>query len=106
MWFLYIFGGLFLLFILAQTGILSEFFAFLIMVGVCALLAHWIFDASGAGVIVGGVLYLIFCIARIVSDDYSISFYENGAEEKVTERSKGIAGIVMLVILTIILLCN
>lgn len=106
-WILYIFGGLFLLGILIGTGILAQFFTFLIILAVCGFGGYLIGGDTGCnvGVIVGAVLYLIMCISKIVKPDLKITVFEDGSviDQKIEDRAQGVAGLVMLAILALLL---
>lgn len=109
-WILYIVGGIFLLGVLAETGILSEFFTMFIMVmlgsGIGAFICWMIADKASPGDSIGLYisfgLYLIFCILRIIAPNESTLVYEDGTTKRLSDRGEGIAGIVMLVIFFII----
>lgn len=113
-WILYILGGIFLLGLLAETGIMTEFFTMIMFIlmsmGLGALICWLIVDVGSPGYQIGGWIgfgvYLLYCISRIVAPDESIIFYEDGSSKKLSTQGGGIAGIVMLVLLFLIWLCN
>lgn len=99
-WIFYLIGGFVAIVILIETGILAQFFTLLVLLLISGFVGFLIGGGSGAGigVIVGVVLYLIICIAKIVNPDIKAFVVNN-----VDERSEGIAGLVMLAIVTILL---
>lgn len=107
-WIFYIIGGLFLLGILIGTGILAQFFTFLIILAICAFGGYLIGGDTGCniGVIVGAVLYLAMCIAKIVNPELKITMFEDGSyiDHKLEDRAEGIAGLVMIAIVIILLI--
>lgn len=109
-WILYIIGGLILLGFLTEIGLIPEFLG---MIGItlaaafiCGIIA-WFFDwgfTSGflVGICIGLGLYALYCIGRIFDDSYTIEFYEDGTQKKVSERWNGIIGLIMLIVLVLI----
>ena len=106
-WILYIIGGLILLGILIGTGILAQFFTFIIILAVCGFGGYLIGGDTGCnvGIIVGAVLYLAMCIAKTVNPELKITMFEDGSyiDHKLEDRAEGIAGLVMLAIVLVLL---
>lgn len=106
-WLFYIIGGIVAFAILVETGILAQFFTFLIILAVCGFGGYLIGGDTGCniGIIVGAVLYLIMCISKIVNPDLKITMFEDGTmiDHKLEDRAEGIAGLVMLAIVIILL---
>lgn len=109
-WILYIIGGLILLGFLTEIGLIPEFLGMIgITLGaafICGIIA-WFFDwgfTSGflVGIYIGLGLYALYCIGRIFDDSYTIEFYEDGTQKKVSERWNGIIGLIMLIVLVLI----
>ena len=108
MWFLYIIIGIILLVIAVKSGFISEFIllivAMLICGGIGALLSWLIADSSigfKIGIITGTVLYGGYCVLRIVNpDEYTqIDCFSDGStsERHVSERGRGIVGLIVLI---------
>ncbi|MBR5512239.1 MAG: hypothetical protein IKU50_08555 [Bacteroidaceae bacterium] len=115
---LYIIGGIVLLAILMETGILSEFITMIVSVlmgmGLGALIGWLAADNSSAGSEIGAWiafgLYLLSCIVRIIWPDESewIELDAGGnvlSKNKLSTRGGGIAGIVMLIIVVCLRAC-
>lgn len=106
-WIFYIIGGLFLLGILIESGILAQFFTMLIILAVLGFGGYLLGGETGCqiGLIAGVVLYVAMCIAKIVNPDLKITMFEDGSiiDHKIEDRAEGIAGLVMLAIVVILL---
>lgn len=102
-WILYIIGGFVIFAILYATGILTQFFVFLIISLICAGLGYLIAGDTGTwvGALMGVAYYVIVCIMKIVSPGKKLTIFEDGSyiDHKLEEEMEGIAGLVMLVIL-------
>ena len=105
MWIIYILGGLFILMILWKTGFLPELLVLLsvcLFIGFVGALISWLSVKDGdigfkIGVIVGTIIYAIYCILRIADPSIEVSFFEDGTTETVSERSRGIIGLIVLI---------
>lgn len=113
-WILYIIGGIFLIGILSAIGFFTELFTMIFMAliagvisgGVSALF-RWEFSGGfGIGVIIGLVLYGIYCIMRLCSEDYTITVFTDGREEKEYESFKGIVGLIVMIVCGILWTIN
>lgn len=113
-WILYIIGGFFLISILSAIGFFTELFTMIFMaliVGVifggASSLFSWGFSGGfGVGIIIGLVLYGVYCIMRMCSDDYTITVFTDGSQEKEYENLKGIIGIIVMIVCGILWAVN
>jgi len=104
-WILYIIGGIILIGFLWGIGLIPEFLTLIglnLFAGLIIGLVAWIFDwgfESGfvVGIYVGVVLYAIYCISRIINPEITIEVYSDGSQKVLSERWKGIIGLVVLV---------
>lgn len=103
---LYIIGGIFVFMVLLKIGFYAELFA---MAGVCLMiggigaLIGWLAADAGfsgfvIGVIVGVSIYALYCIGRIINPTIDISIFEDGSTETVSERGRGIVGLIVLIL--------
>lgn len=111
-WILYILGGIFVLGILVESGIISEFFIMLLTILICcgigAFICYLIVDTANPGATIGlwagAVIYFLFCLLRIVSPNETTTYTgdaETGdifSKHTTSSRGGGIEGIVMLII--------
>lgn len=109
-WLLYIIGGIFVFSLLWHIGIIPEFIAIIgvsLVMGCLGGLFSWlIVDKSWnggfeVGVIVGLVLYGIYCISRIIDPTITIEYFNDNSREITSERGKGIVGLLALIGLVI-----
>ena len=113
-WILYIIGGLFLVGILSAIGFFTELLTMIFMAliaavissGVSSLFGWGISGGFGVGVIIGLVLYGVYCVMRMCSDDYTITIFSDGSQEKEYESFKGIIGIIVMIICGILWAVN
>lgn len=104
-WILYLIGGFILLSLLWHIGIIPEFIGMIgmsLMFGCLGGFVSWLLDFGwdagfGIGIIVGLVLYGIYCITRIINPEIRIEFYTDGTSEYHSERGKGIIGLLVLI---------
>lgn len=104
-WILYIIGGFIIFSILLHSGIIPEFIGMIVISlvfgcigGFISWLLNFGWDAGfGVGIIVGLVIYGVYCILRIINPEIRIDFYEDGTKEYHSERGKGIVGLLVLV---------
>lgn len=78
--------------------IFSALFASVIFGGVSALLGWGFSGGFGAGVIIGLVLYGVYCMMRMCSDDYTLTGFSDGSQEKEYESFKGIVSLIVMII--------
>lgn len=104
-WILYIVLGVFVIVILSAIGFFTEFlkmifialFAGVISGGVSALLEWGFPEGFGVGVIIGLVLFGVYCLIRMCSDDNTKTITD-GREEEESERFNGIIGIIVMIV--------
>ena len=102
-WILYIVLGVFVIVILSAIGFFTEFlkmifialFVGVISCGVSALLEWDFHKGFGVGVIIGLVLFGVYCLIRMCSDDNTKTITD-GREEEESEKFKGIIGIIVM----------
>lgn len=110
LWVIVVFAGLFLLAalygLLLATGILSEFFIFVLFCGAGAVLGA-VCELPQVGFIIGALIYLIRCFYHIAfpKETTLIEGWDDGSttKRKLSTAEKGWAGIAMLVLLPIII---
>jgi hypothetical protein len=88
------------------TMIFIALFAGVISGGVSALFGWGFSGGFGVGVIIGLVLYGVYCVMRMCSDDYTITVFTDGREEKEYESFKGIIGIIVMIVCGILWAVN
>lgn len=113
-WIFYIVGGIVVFVILSGLGVFTEIFTLIgsmlvfgLISGIVSAIFSWGFgNGFGVGIIIGIVAYIILCISRICSDNYTITFFENGSHEKEYESWKGWVGLITAIVLGIIYVVN
>lgn len=114
-WILYIIGGIFLIGFLSAIGFIDELlmmiglalFAGVISGGVSALFGWGSFSGGfGVGIIIGLVIYGLYCIMRICSDDFTVTLFSDGSKETEYESTKGIIGIIVMIVCGILWAVN
>ena len=113
-WILYIVGGLFLIGLRSAIGFSTELFTMIfialfagVISGSISALFGWGFSGGfGVGVIIGLILYGVYCIMRMCSDDYTITVFTDGRQEKEYESLKGIIGIIVMIVCGILWAVN
>lgn len=113
-WILYIVGGLLLIGFLSAIGFFTELFTMIFLAlfvgvisgGVSALFGWGFSGGFGVGVIIGLVLYGVLCIMRLFSDNYTLTVFTDGSQEKEYESVKGIIGIIVMIVCGILWAVN
>lgn len=113
-WILYIVGGIIVFAILNAIGVIAEIFTLIasmlcfgLISGIVSAIFSWGFgNGFGVGIIIGIVAYVILCISRICSHNYTITFFDDGTTEKEYESWKGWVGLITAIVLGIIYAVN
>ncbi len=105
MWVLYIIGGIMLLAILNEIGLIPEFIGMVALAlvsgmisGLVALIFGGRFDSwFNIGILIGLAIFALYCVLRIVNPDTIIEMYSDGTHKVLSERWNGIIGLVVLI---------
>ena len=81
-------------------------FASDIFSGVSALFGWGFSGGFGVGVIIGLVLYGVYWMMRMCSDDYTLTGFSDGNQEKEYESFKGIVSLIVMIICRILQAVN
>lgn len=113
-WIVYIIGGIIVLGILNALGVIAEIFTLIasmlgfgLISGIVSAIFSWGFgNGFGVGIIIGIVAYIILCISRICSDNYTITVFDDGSQKTEYESWKGWVGLITAIVLGIIYAVN
>ncbi len=105
-WIFYIIGGFLLIAFLWGIGFIPELLTMVFMAliagvvtGGISSLFSWGFAAGfDVGIIIGLVMYGVYCIMRLCSDNYTITVFSDGRQEKDFESYNGLIGLIVMIV--------